>query len=83
MMQIFAPTLICTGSTSFIDKVNLAQDNEQTIDSLLQFVKDNIHEDSKIVTKQAKTIHINLPREVSIQKIFSALFSEDATSKGK
>ena len=70
-------------STSFIDKVNLVQDDEQTIDSLFQFIKENIHNDSKIVTKQAKTIHINLPREVSLQKIFSTLYSDGAASEGK
>jgi hypothetical protein len=65
------------------DKVNLAQDTEQAIDSLLQFVKKNVHEDAKIATKQAKTIHLNLPREVSIQKLFSCLHSESAASEGE
>jgi len=31
------------------------------------------------VTKQAKTIHINLPRDVNIQKIFTSLYSDSAT----
>lgn len=69
--------------SGYLLQVNLAQDNAQTIDSLLLFVKENIHEEAKIVTKQAKTIHINLPRDVSIQKIFSCLYSESATSEGK
>ena len=69
--------------SGYLLQVNLAQDNAQTIDSLLLFIKENIHEEAKIVTKQAKTIHINLPRDVSIQKIFSCLYSESATSEGK
>ena len=45
------------------------------------FVKDNnINKDAEIVTKQAKTIHINLPRDVSIEKIFTLLYSDSAVS---
>jgi hypothetical protein len=73
----------CTQCFIHFNKVNLAQDTEQAIDSLLQFVQKNIHEDAKIVTKQAKTIHLNLPREVSIQKLFTCLHSESATSEGE
>ena len=42
-------------------------------------MRDNIHVDAKILTKQAKTIHINLPRDVNIQKIFTTLYSDGAT----
>jgi len=55
------------------------QDNKQTVDILLQFIKETIHKDAKVVTKQAKTIHINLPREVNIQKIFTTLYSDNAS----
>mmetsp|Transcript_2306 Transcript_2306/g.4967 ORF Transcript_2306/g.4967 Transcript_2306/m.4967 type:complete len:1771 (+) Transcript_2306:192-5504(+) len=65
--------------SGYLLQLNLAQDNEQTIDSLLQFIKANIHPDAKIVTKQAKTVHINLPRDVNIQKIFTTLYSDGAS----
>mmetsp|Transcript_22129 Transcript_22129/g.48128 ORF Transcript_22129/g.48128 Transcript_22129/m.48128 type:complete len:1680 (-) Transcript_22129:165-5204(-) len=64
--------------SGYLLQLNLAYDNEQTVDALLQFVKSNIHEDAEIVTKQAKTIHINLPRDVNIQKIFTTLYSDSA-----
>ena len=63
-------------------KLNLAHDNDETVDSLLQFVQTNIHKDARIVTKQAKTVHINLPRDVSIQDIFTTLYSDKA-AEGK
>ena len=53
-------------------------DSDEAIDSLLEFVKTNIHEGARIVTKHAKTIHVNLPRDVSIQQIFTALYSNAA-----
>jgi len=75
---IFCSTKDNYGS-GYLLQLNLAQDNEQTIDSLLQFIKANIHPDAKIVTKQAKTVHINLPRDVNIQKIFTTLYSDGAS----
>ncbi len=68
--------------SGYLLQLNLAQDNEETINSLLEFVQKNIHEEAKIVTKQAKTIHINLPRDVNIQKIFTTLYS-DSAAEGK
>lgn len=64
--------------SGYLLQVNLTHDDEKSIDSLLQFVKENIHEDAKVVTKQAKTIHINLPRDVNIQNIFTTLYSDTA-----
>ena len=63
--------------------MNLANDNAHSIETLLQFVKNNIHEDAKIVTKQAKTIHINVPRDVTVHQIFTSLYSENAASEGE
>jgi len=65
--------------SGYLLQLNLTHDNEQSVNSLLHFVKANIHEDAEIVTKQAKTIHINLPRDVNIQKIFTSLYSDSAT----
>lgn len=65
--------------SGYLLQLNLTHDNEQAVNSLLKFVKSNIHDDAKIVTKQAKTVHINLPRDVNIQKIFTTLYSDSAT----
>ena len=45
-------------------------------------MKENTHPDARIVTKQAKTVHINIPSDVKVQKIFNTLYSDNA-SKGK
>ena len=68
--------------SGYLLQLNLAQSTEESVNSTLQFVKDNINEDAKIVTKQAKTIHVNLPRDVSVEKIFSVLYSDDSTGCG-
>lgn len=37
-------------------QLNLVRNNEESVESALQFVKDHIHEDAKIVVRQAKTV---------------------------
>ncbi|KAL7532375.1 hypothetical protein ACHAXR_004592 [Thalassiosira sp. AJA248-18] len=74
----FFLTILCIFLLYPFTQLNLAHDNEKTIDSLLQFVQANIHHEAKIVTKQAKTIHVNLPRDVDIQTIFTTLYSDSA-----
>ena len=64
-------------------KLNLVHSNEQSVASALHYVKSNIHEDAVLVAKQAKTIHINLPRYVDIKKIFSILYSNDSEVHGE
>ena len=68
--------------SGYLLQLNLAYDNDQTVNSLLEFVQTNISKEAKIVTKQAKTVHINLPRDVNIQTIFTTLYSDEA-AEGK
>eukprot|EP00573_Skeletonema_grethae_P008746 CAMPEP_0201706040 /NCGR_PEP_ID=MMETSP0578-20130828/47609_1 /ASSEMBLY_ACC=CAM_ASM_000663 /TAXON_ID=267565 /ORGANISM="Skeletonema grethea, Strain CCMP 1804" /LENGTH=1815 /DNA_ID=CAMNT_0048194413 /DNA_START=88 /DNA_END=5535 /DNA_ORIENTATION=- len=68
--------------SGYLLQLNLVQSTDESIEAALQFVRENINKDAKIVTKQAKTIHINLPRDVSVEKIFSLLYSDEATSCG-
>jgi len=68
--------------SGYLLQLNLVQSTDESIEAALQFVRDNINKDAEIVTKQAKTIHINLPRDVSVEKIFTLLYSDEATSCG-
>ena len=68
--------------SGYLLQLNLAYDNDETVNSLLEFVQTNISKEAKIVTKQAKTVHINLPRDVNIQTIFTMLYSDEA-AEGK
>jgi hypothetical protein len=49
------------------------------VDVLLWLTKENIHQDAKIVTKQVRAIHINLPRNISIQNISITFYSDNAS----
>lgn len=71
-----------TYGSGYLLQLNLTQSNTTAIENALQYVKTNIHEEARLVTKQAKTIHINLPRDVNIQKIFTMLYSNESAANG-
>jgi len=68
--------------SGYLLQLNLVQSTDDSMEAALQFVRNNISKDAEIVTKQAKTIHINLPRDVSVEKIFTLLYSDKATGCG-
>ena len=68
--------------SGYLLQLNLVQSTDESVEAALQFVKDNVSKDAEIVTKQAKTIHINLPRDVSVEKIFTVLYSDAANIWG-
>lgn len=68
--------------SGYLLQLNLVQSTDESVEAALQFVKESINKDAEIVTKQAKTIHINLPRDVSVEKIFTVLYSDAANSCG-
>jgi hypothetical protein len=37
-------------------KLNLLRNDDESVDSALEFVKEHVHQDAKIVVRQAKTI---------------------------
>ncbi len=68
--------------SGYLLQLNLVESTDESMEAALQFVRDNINEDAKIVTRQAQTIRINLPRDVSVEKIFTLLYSDKATGCG-
>jgi hypothetical protein len=48
----------------------------------MQFVRERLHPDARLGIRQAKTLHVNLPRDVSLEKVFTALYSKERTTEG-
>jgi len=63
-------------------QLNLAQSNEESITSALQYVRTNIHQNAKIATKHAKTLHFHLPRDVSVRDMFTCLYRSESAVIG-
>jgi ABC-type multidrug transport system ATPase subunit len=68
--------------SGYLLQLNLLHNNEESINCALNFVKEHVHDEAKIIVRQAKTVGINLPRELSIQTIFTKMYSDDASEVG-
>jgi ABC-type multidrug transport system ATPase subunit len=63
-------------------QLNLVRSSQAHQDMAMEFVRKHINEDAKLDHKQAKTLHISLPRTQSIGKVFKAMFSPERTVEG-
>ena len=67
----------------YLLQLNLTKSTRKSQNKAMSFVKKHLHPKAVLGTKQAKTLHINLPREgLDLQKVFSALYSPEASKKG-
>ena len=48
----------------------------------MNFVRKYVHADATLGIRQAKTLHVNLPRDIQLERVFRALYSEKRTSEG-
>jgi ABC-type multidrug transport system ATPase subunit len=63
-------------------QLNLGRSSQLYQDRAMDFVHKYINEDAKLDHKQAKTLHVSLPRDQSIAKVFNAMYSPERTSEG-
>ena len=67
----------------YLLQLNLVKSTKKYQKKAMQFVKKRLHPRAVLGTKQAKTLHINLPRDgLDLQKVFAALYSPEASSEG-
>lgn len=63
-------------------QLNLVRSSQAHQDMAMRFVHTYINEDATLVNKQAKTLHVSLPRDQSIGKVFKAMYSPERTKEG-
>jgi ABC-type multidrug transport system ATPase subunit len=69
--------------SGYLLQLNVTKSNKKSVKKAMKFVKKHLHPKAVLATKQAKTLHVNLPREdLDLQKVFAALYSPEASSKG-
>ncbi len=48
----------------------------------MRYVRQHIHEDAVLQTKQVKTLHIAIPRDMDLMVIYRVLYSPEAAKEG-
>jgi ABC-type multidrug transport system ATPase subunit len=68
--------------SGYLLQLNLVNSTEQGTTDALAFVRENVHPGAILQTKQAKTLHIALPRDLDLRQVFTALYSKKSAAAG-
>jgi ABC-type multidrug transport system ATPase subunit len=61
--------------SGYLLQLNLVKSTDENQAIAMDFVRKELHNGAKLQTKQAKTLHINLPRDLNLKRAFSALYT--------
>jgi hypothetical protein len=68
--------------SGYLLQLNLVNSSPEYQERAMNFVKKRLHEDAVLRIKQAKTLRINLPRDLKLDKVFRALYSKERVDEG-
>ncbi len=68
--------------SGYILQLNLIRSTQEHQDRAMSFVRTHLHEDAVLDNKQAKTLHVHLPRDINLNRVFSALYSPERGTEG-
>ena len=71
-----------TFGSGYLLQLNLVQSTPENQERAMNYVKRRLHQNAVLRIKQAKTLHINLPRDLKLDDVFRALYSEDRVKEG-
>ena len=68
--------------SGYILQLNLVRSTQAHQDSAMAFAKKYLHKNAKLDIKQAKTLHVHLPRDINLDKVFRAMYSPERATEG-
>ena len=77
-----------TYGSGYLLQLNLIRSDEDTQNQALEFVRTHLHPDAVILSRQAKTLQVALPKngggsDVSLSDVFRVLYSEKRYEEGQ
>lgn len=60
--------------SGYLLQLNLVQSSEENQEIAMTFAREQLHEGAALVTKQAKTLRVNLPRDLDLKRAFASLY---------
>lgn len=71
-----------TYGSGYILQLNLINSSQEHQNKAMAFVKTNLHPEASLDHKQAKTLHVHLPKDINLTKVFKNLYSTERISEG-
>ena len=68
--------------SGYLLQLNLIKSTPEVQEKALEFVRSRIHKDAELQNRQAKTLHIALPRDVNLSDVFGVLYSQEMVTEG-
>jgi len=68
--------------SGYLLQLNLMKSTPEEQASAMEFVRSRLSQDAILQTKQAKTLHIALPRDIDLTTVFRALYSPESQTEG-
>ncbi|CAJ1959846.1 unnamed protein product [Cylindrotheca closterium] len=63
-------------------QLNLVKSTEEYQEKAMSFVRQNVHAQAVLALRQAKTLHVSLPRDLRLERVFRALYSKERETEG-
>jgi len=68
--------------SGYLLQLNLVRSSTENQDRAMEFVRSKLHPDAILQSRQAKTLHVALPRDASLAKVFRVLYSPESREAG-
>lgn len=68
--------------SGYVLQLNLVKSTNEHQEKAIAFVRAKLHPEATLGIRQAKTLHVNLPRDTRLDKIFRALYSKERVTEG-
>lgn len=68
--------------SGYLLQLNLMKSTPEEQQKAMDFVRSRLSKDAVLQTKQAKTLHIALPRDIDLTMVFRALYSPESQTDG-
>lgn len=66
-----------TYGSGYLLQLNLTKSTPENQQIVTEFVHTHLHQNATLQTKQAKTLHFSLPRDIELEHVFEALYSHE------
>jgi len=61
--------------SGYLLQLNLAKSTPENQEEAMAFARKHLHKGATLQTKQAKTLHVNLPRDLDLKNAFASLYN--------
>jgi ABC-type multidrug transport system ATPase subunit len=61
--------------SGYLLQLNLVKSTPANQEMAMAFAREHLHKGATLVTKQAKTLRVNLPRDLDLKRAFASLYS--------